>query len=108
MVQDPVISIKLMRQGSVNVEAISGLVETNRFILYLTLDQNNTKAEVVCENPAIVIIYPPEWSSVPTTTIELPSNWSVEASVCKYTCRIVGVLTPAVEDLVSLQFTTRE
>lgn len=103
--------------GTVLVEGISGVVGSDHFLLYVTLREKHAVAECVCENPAIVSIWaepgktlrvlpgmddyaPIDPDQEKATTIELPSGWSVEASVTKYTCRILGIRTPDSEVLI--------
>lgn len=113
--------------GTIEVEAVSGVVKEDYFLLYLTLREKHVEAESVCENPAIVILHVGERTlrAIPEdvnrqggldgadgyekidptkekpTEIELPEGWSVEASVARYTCRIIGIRTPKSEDLIS-------
>lgn len=112
--------------GTIEVEAISGVVKEDYFLLYLTLREKYVLAESVCENPAIIILRAGERTlrAIPenvnrqggmdgadgyeqidltkerSTEVELPSGWSVEASVARYTCRIIGIRTPKSEDLI--------
>jgi len=111
--------------GSIEVEAISGVVKEDYFLLYVTLREKHAEAESVCENPAIIILRAGERTlrAIPedvnrqggldgadgyekidpatekSTEIELPSGWSVEVSVSRYTCQILGVRTPDPENL---------
>jgi len=111
--------------GTITVEGVSGIVHEDHFLLYVGLREKHAEAECVCENPAIVIIRAtaktlraiPENvnrtagldgadgyekidpSKERSTEIELPSGWSVEASVSRYTCRIIGIKTPESESL---------
>lgn len=111
--------------GTIEVEAVSGVVKEDHFLLYLTLREKYAEAESVCENPAIIILRAGERTLRPipedvnrqggldgadgyekidpakerSTEIELPSGWSVEVSVARYTCRIIGIRTPEAEDL---------
>jgi hypothetical protein len=113
--------------GTIEVEAVSGVVREDHFLLYLTLREKHVEAESICENPAIIILRAgartlraiPEnvnrqggldgangyekidLSKEKSTEIELPSGWSVEVSVARYTCRIIGIRTPEAEDLIS-------
>lgn len=111
--------------GTIEVEGISGMVHEDHFLLYVGLREKHAFAEVVCENPAIVIIRATDKTlrAIPenvnrtggldgadgyekidpskerSTEIELPGGWSVEASVSRYTCRILGIRTPESESL---------
>lgn len=111
--------------GTIEVEAVSGVVKEDYFLLYVTLREKHALAECVCENPAIVILRATERTLRPipenvnrqggldgadgyakidleqekSTEIELPAGWSVEAEVTRYTCRILGIRTPKSEDL---------
>jgi hypothetical protein len=111
--------------GTIEVEGISGIVKEDYFLLYVSLREKHACVDVVCENPALVIIRAgantlraiPENvnrtggmdgadgyekidpSKERPTEIELPSGWSVEASVARYTCQILGIRTPKSEDL---------
>ena len=111
--------------GTIEVEGISGVVHEDHFLLYVGLREKHAEAECVCENPAIVIIRATDKTlrAIPenvnrsgwldgadgyekialtkerSTEIELPSGWTVEASVSRYTCCILGIRTPKAESL---------
>jgi len=84
-----------IEEGSITVEAISGLVTEEHFVLYVTLAEKNANAVCGCENPAIVTLWGEnEAGAGAGTRIVLPSGWCVEASASGYVCRIIGVRSP--------------
>lgn len=101
-------------QGMIEVEAASGVFGEDHFLVYLSLREKRAVAEVVMSNPTVLTLRANEHTlraardgdtyeeidlSGKSTVVTFPPGWSVEASVSRYTCQVVGVRTPAPERL---------
>lgn len=83
--------------GSVEVEAISGHVTEDYFVLYVTTKEKYCNVDAWCANPTIVSL---SFEKGKSTDIYFPLGWVVEASVSRYTCQIVGVREPSHEKML--------
>ena len=110
----------------IEVKCATGVVESDHFLIYLTLREKHAQAEVVCSNPTIVAlratVLTRRYSKLdydtlevidlngPSTIVTIPVGWTVEASVSGCTCVLVGVRTPKHANLtgVPLQFAASE
>lgn len=98
--------VLIERVGSIEVEAVSGVVTEQFFVLDLTLREKRVEAEIICDNPTLIALrvgpstlrasrdgesYETLDPNAPGTLVKLPLGWSTAVSVSRYTCRIHGV-----------------
>ncbi len=99
-------------QGEIYVEAISGKVEEEYFVLYISSREKYPSAEVICTGsvtqPQIFATedtrrpsldgesYVPIRSDESATLVELPGGWEVGVSASRYAVCVMGVKAPKV------------
>ena len=110
-----------VKQGQIHVEAISGRVGEDHFVLYVTTREKYASAEVICSGALTQISLfatedtrcfsldgktsVPVDANEPETLIELPGGWEVGVSTSKHTISVTGV---KYGQLVSLPFTSKD
>jgi len=110
-----------VKQGQIVVEAISGRVEKDYFVLSITTREKYASAEVICSGALTQIsLFATEYTrrfsldgktsvpvdaNEPQTLIELPGGWEVGVSTSKYTISVTGV---KYGNPVSLQFAVKD
>lgn len=97
-------------QGEIYVEGISGKVEIDYFVLYISSREKYPSAEVICTGLVTQVqlfatkdtlrhsldgeSYVPIRSNEPPTLIELSGGWEVGVSYNGHTVCVMGVKTP--------------
>lgn len=103
-----------VKQGQIHVEAISGRVGEDHFVLYVTTREKYASAEVICSGLLTQISLfatdgmasEPVDENKPYTLIEIQGGWEVGVSKGKYTISVTGVKSGG--KLVSLPFTASD
>ncbi len=99
-------------QGEIWVEGVSGKVEEDYFVLYISSREKYPSAEVICTGLVTQVqlfatgdtlrpslggeSYVPIRSDEPATLVELPGGWEVGVSASRYTVCVMGVKAPKV------------
>lgn len=105
--------------GMIEVQAANGRFADDHFVVYFSLREKRAVAEVVMSNPTVIALRANEHTlraaedgdsyekidlDGKSTLITFPVGWTVEASVSRYTCCVVGVRTPPAESLSDVPF----
>lgn len=106
----------LVRPGTIEVETMRGLVEDDRFVIFITTREKYVETSAFASDPASIMLSASErtlrfgeaiadMSKEEPTIVEVSGDWFVEASGGRYTCCVVGVRRPPTQDLPAILFT---